>query len=117
MEKLMVMIFMVSKQQWTANLPNIWVTHFRANPLYYQKRNNKRFKEPFSNIYVMLSRKTNSHLELLETLLHKRGYYLLSNPSRNIYCLILKFVKLCKKSCFNSTLGVCISKGKKCKNY
>ena len=46
------------------------------------KRNNRQLEEPFC--YVMLSLKSNSCLESLETLFQKRGYDTLNSPSRNM---------------------------------
>ena len=48
------------------------------------KRNNRQSEEPFFYIYVMLSLKSNSSLESLETLFHERDYDTLNNPSRNM---------------------------------
>ena len=48
------------------------------------KRNNRQLEEPFFYIYVMLSLKSNSCLESLETLFQKRGYDTLNSPSRNM---------------------------------
>ena len=48
------------------------------------KRNNRQLEEPFFYIFVMLSLKSNSRLESLETLFHKGGHDTLNNPSRNM---------------------------------
>ena len=48
------------------------------------KINNRKLEEPFFYIYVMLSLKSNYHLQSLETLFYKRGYDTLNNPSRNL---------------------------------
>ena len=42
------------------------------------KRNNRQLQEPFFYIYVKLFLKSNSRLESLETLLHKKVFFLFS---------------------------------------
>ena len=49
------------------------------------KRNNRQLEEPFLYIYVLLSLKSISRLELLGTLFHKRGNDTLNNSSRIWY--------------------------------
>ena len=47
------------------------------------KRNNRQLEEPFFYIFAMLSLKSNSRLESLETF-HKGGHDTSNNPSRNM---------------------------------
>ena len=65
-------------------------------------RKNRQLEESCLKIYVMLSLKTNSPLELHVTLYHKRGEDTLNNPSRKLHYLFNYQVCLNVVKCFTS---------------